>query len=296
MSKKFLIILLFLPNIFYSCKYFKKSDEKPKDAVARVFDKYLSADELAGVVPANASRQDSATIIKNYVDNWIHQQVVLHKAESNLDEQKKDVDKQLEEYRNSLLRYAYEKALIEQKLDTNVSDKEIEDFYNANPGNFELKSNILKVIYLRLNKKSPKLQKARDWYASDNPKERELLKDYCHQYALNFFLDDDTWLLFDDLLKEIPIKTYDQEQFLQNNRNIEIEDSTTIYFVSIKGFKIKNSLSPLSFEKNNIRNMIINQRKLKLIEEMEQQAYEDARRGNDFEVYQSAVNKKMPSN
>lgn len=191
----------------------------------------------------------------------------------------------MDEYRNSLIRYAYEKALIEQRLDRSVSEKEIEEFYNANPGNFELKSNILKVIYLKLNKKSPKLNKVRDWYISDKQKDREQLRDYCRQYALNYYLDENNWLMFDDLLKEIPIKTYDQEQFLHNNRNIDnIEDSTTLYLISIKGFKVKNSMSPLSFEKNNIRTMIINQRKLKLVAEMEQQGYDDARRKGDFEI------------
>lgn len=278
----FVIIAFFILN---SCSYFsRKSETNQKDAIARVYDKYLFSENLAGIVPPNASENDSILIIKNYVDNWIHQQVVLHKAESNLDEEKKNVEKQLDDYRNSLIRYAYEKALIEQRLDTGVSDKEIEDFYNSNPGNFELKSNILKVIYLKLNKKSPKLNKVRDWYVSDNPKDRDQLRDYCRQYALNYYLDEDNWLMFDDLLKEIPIKTYDQEQFLHNNRNIEIEDSTTLYLISIKGFKVKNSLSPLSFERNNIRTMIINQRKLKLVAEMEQQAYDDARKKGDFEI------------
>ncbi|MBP6533314.1 MAG: hypothetical protein KA285_08510, partial [Bacteroidia bacterium] len=138
---------------------------------------------------------------------------------------------------------------------------------------------------LRLNKKSPKLNKVKDWYKSNVKKDRQLLEDYCRQYALNYFLDDNTWLLFDDLLKEIPIKTYDKEQFLQNNRIVEIEDSSTIYLVNIKGFMVKNSISPLSFERNNIRTIITNQRKLKLIEQMEKQAYEDAKKGNDVEVY-----------
>ncbi|CAN5419165.1 hypothetical protein BH11BAC1_BH11BAC1_13840 [soil metagenome] len=285
MNYKRIIFVFIVAFHLSSCSYFSRHNEtKTKDAVARVFDKYLFPENLAGIVPANASYNDSIIIIKSYIDNWIHQQVVLHKAESNLDEAKKDVENQLEEYRNSLIRYAYEKALVDQRLDTTVVDKEIEEFYNANPGNFELKSNILKVIYLKLNKKSPKLNKVRDWYISDGKKERELLKDYCRQYAMNYYLDDDTWLMFDDLLKEIPLKTYDQEQFVHNNRNIEIEDSTTIYFVSIKGYKVKNSLSPLSFEKSNIRTMIINQRKLKLIAEMEQQAYDDASKNGSFEI------------
>jgi hypothetical protein len=275
------LLVLFL---FCSCRYFKKEDKAKANAVARAYDKYIYADDLKGIVPANSSKQDSAVIAKNYIDNWIHQQAVLHKAEKNLDNEKKDVEKQLEEYRNSLVRYAYEKELIQQRLDTNVSDKEIETFFNSNPDNFQLKSNILRVILLKLNKKSPKLDKARQWYKSENAKDRELLTGYAHQYAINFYLDDNTWLQFDDLLKEIPIKTYDQEQFLHNNRNIEVEDSTDIYLISIKSFKIKNSLSPLSFEKNNIRAMLINQRKLKLIEQMEKQAYDDAQNNGDVEI------------
>ena len=77
----------------------------------------------------------------------------------------------------------------------------------------------------------------------------------------------------------------DKEQFVLNNRNIEIEDSLNIYLVSIKGFKIKNSVSPLSFEQNNIRTMIVNQRKLKLLDDMEQEAYNHAKKENDFEIF-----------
>ncbi len=278
-----LFILLILQ--LSACSYFKRDNTEGKDAVARAFDYYLYPDDILGLVPAGASREDSITIIKNYIDNWSRQKVVLRKAERNLDEEKKNVEKKLEEYRNSLLTYAYETELIRQKLDTVITETEIAEFYKNNQDNFELKDNIIKVIYLRLNKKSPKLSKVKDWYKSNVKKDRQQLEDYCHQYALNYFLDDNTWLLFDDLLKEIPIKTYDKEQFLQNNRIVEIEDSSTIYLVNIKGFMVKNSTSPLSFERNNIKTIITNQRKLKLIEQMEKQAYEDAQKGNDVEVY-----------
>lgn len=282
--KQFSLFVLIILQLS-ACSYFRRDDKEGKDAVARAFDYYLYPEDLQGLVPAGASKDDSIAIIKNYIDNWFRQKVVLQKAVQNLDDEKKNVEKKLEEYRNSLLTYAYETELIRQKLDTVISETEIAEFYKNNQDNFELKDNIIKVIYLRLNKKSPKLGKVKDWYKSSSPKDRKLLEDYCHQYALNYFLDDNTWLLFDDLLKEIPIKTYDKEQFLQNNRIVEIEDSSTIYLVNIKGFMVKNSISPLSFERNNIRTMITNQRKLKLIEQMEQQAFEDAKKGNDVEVY-----------
>jgi hypothetical protein len=266
-----------------SCSYFKKEEVK-KEVVARAYDKYLYYSDLKDLVPKEASHHDSIVFITNYIDSWIRQNVILHKAEVNLSEEQKNFEKQLQDYRNSLVTYLYEKGLIREKLDTIVSQEEIEDFYNNNKSNFELKDNIVKVLYLKLRKDSPKLDKIKLWYKSDLDKDKELLEEYCHQYAINFYLDDNTWLLFDDLLKEIPIKTYDKEQFLKNNRFIEIEDSVSLFLVNIKGFKIKDSLSPLSFEKDNIKNLILNQRKLILIEEMEKKAYEDALKNNDFEI------------
>lgn len=261
-----------------------KDDAHKKDAVAKAFDYYLYLEDLAGVVPHGASLKDSTSIVKNYIDNWIRQKAVLHKAETNLDDEKKDVSQKLEEYRNSLITYAYETELIRQKLDTIISEEEVNSFYKGHLQNFQLKDNIIKVIYLKLNKKSPKLEKVKLWYKSTASKDRENLEEYCHQYAINYYLDDNTWFLFNDLLKEIPIKTYDEEQFLQNNRDIEIEDSIHIFLVNIRGFMIKNSISPLSFEKKNITTMIMNERKLKLIEEMEHQAFDDARKNGDVQI------------
>lgn len=267
-----------------SCSLISKKDVN-KDIVARAYDKYLYKSDLENVIPSGISFQDSLSLTKNYIDKWVRQEVILHKAEHNLTDELTNVSKQLEDYKSSLLIYAYQKELIEQKLDTVVLEEEIESYYNNNQDNFELKDNIIKVLYLKLDKNAVNLNKVRQWYRSNNPKDRILLEKYCYQYAVNFFLDDTIWLLFDDLLKEIPIKTYDKEQFLKNNRFIEIEDSTGIYLVNIKGFRIKDSKSPLSFEKENIRNLILNKRKLTLIEDIERKAYEEAIKKNEFEIY-----------
>lgn len=273
--------ILFL--VSFGCN--RRSNSGSQDnIIAKAFDRVLYLDDLKGIVPAGTSPGDSTVITENYIDSWLRKQVVIHKAEENLPDEKKDVQKQLDDYRNSLITHAYEEELINQRLDTVISQQEIEKFYAENESNFELRDNIIKVIYLKLSRKSPKIDKAKQWYKSDNVKDKKLLEDYCRQYAFNYYLDDQSWLLFDDLLKEIPIKTYDKEQFLKNNRFIELEDSSNVYLVNIKGFKIRNSISPLSFELDNIRNLIINERKLKLIEEMEDKAFEDAKRKGDIEI------------
>ncbi len=275
----------FLLLTLFSCSYFKpKQTEK---SIARVYDKYLYASDIERIVPKNVKGKDSVELVKNYIDNWVRQNLLLHKAEQNLNAEALTVsiEKQLEDYRTSLITFAFEKELIRQKLDTNVSEAEIEDYYAKNPQNFQLKNNIIKVLYVKVKQNAPKLNKVREWCQSSKEQDRKLLEDYCFQFAENFYLDDSAWFLFDDLLKEIPIEAYDKEQFLQNNRWVEVKDTSSYYFVNIKGFKIKDSTSPLSFEKANIQNIILNKRKLHLINQMKEDVYSSELNNKNFEIY-----------
>jgi len=269
-----------------SCNYFRKPEsDKPDAAVARVYDKYLYSEDISRMITPGTSKQDSILMANSFIQSWIKQQVVLHKAETNLDDEKKDVEKKLEEYRNTLLTYIYETELVRQRLDTIVSDQEIQKYYQDNQRNFELKDNIIKVLFLKVKRDAPKIKKVKEWYKSSNSKDRIKLEEYCYQFASDFHLDDETWLLFDELLKKVPIKTYDKEAFLRNNRFIEMENSTDLYLVNIRDMKIRESLSPLGFVKDDIRVLIINKRKLSLIKEMEKAAYDEALQKNEFEIY-----------
>ncbi len=281
--------LVFLAAFFLfgicSCQYFTKEEKAQPNVIARAFDHKLYQSDIETIVPKGTSNRDSINIIYNYINNWLRQKVVLQKADDNLTVEQKNVQKQLDEYRNSLITYIYERQLVSEKLDTNVSEEEIQKYYDDNATNFQLKDNIIKVRYIRVPENAPKLDKVRKWYKSDLPKEREQLEGYCHQFAIDFNLNDEEWLLFDDLLKKVPIKTYDKEEYLRNNRFIETSDTSSIWLVNIKGFKIKESISPLSFEKDNIRNLIVNKRKLALVETMEKTAFEQAVNKNNIKIY-----------
>lgn len=259
-----------------------ESGEKP---VARVYDKKLYLSDFINNIPKELNKKDSIIFVNSYREQWILNELLLHQAESNLSSEEKDIEKEIDEYRKNLLVYRYETELVKQKLDTSVSAEEIEQYYNGHQQNFMLKDNIVKVSYVKVGVKSPTIEKVKKWYASSDEKDRDNLKKYCIQYADNFFLDDNTWLLLDDVMKEIPLRDYNPELFLKTTRHIEMSDSSFNYFLFIKEFKIKNMPSPLSFEKDNIRQVIINKRKLKLIEEMKQSVYGQAKENANFEVY-----------
>lgn len=270
---------------FTSCKEIIPSQQKHDDAVARVGDEYLSKTELKKIVPAKATKEDSLIIVKNYIDDWVKQRVYLKKAEQNLVDDKKNVEQQLRDYRNDLIKFIYEKELVRQKLDTSVSVGEIEQYYYENKNTFSLKDNIVKAWYVKTNGKAPKIDKARAWIKSNSNKDFQELEAWCHAYAIDFSLDDESWISFDDILKKVPIKTYDKEEFLKNNRNIETSDSANVYLINIKDFQVKEDASPLSFVKDDIKALIINKRKLVLIQEMQRNAMEQALKNKEYEIY-----------
>ena len=280
----FFVLSMFFVVLFSACKNTSsgRSNEKP---VARVGSAYLYASDLKDVVPNNSIQKDSADMVSKYINNWIHERLLLEQAEKNLTDDKKKFDKMVNDYRESLITYQYESELIKQKLDTVVNEDDISKYYEENKSNFELKDNIIKVIYVKVRKSAPKVEKVRGWYRSNDPKDRDALASYCYQYADNFYLDENAWLLFDDVLKEIPMKLYDKEAFLQNNRIIETQDSAHLYFVNIKGFMMKKSTSPLSFEKENIRSILVNKRKVELIKKMREDIYDEGVKNKTFEIY-----------
>ena len=278
---KFLTIALLL--FVCSCSLLDK--EMEEEALARVEDKYLLVSDIEGVVPVNASFDDSLLIINNYIQNWVKDNLILEKAELNLKDRQKDVHKQLEDYRRSLIVYSYEKELINQRLDTVVFDNEIQDFYDNNNKNFELRNDIVKVLYLKVNKKAPQLKKIRKFYQYKKEGDKEVLKELAHQYAEKFHLNDEQWILFDELKNEVPIVVSDIKNYLRSIKNIEIEDSLSIYFVHIEAYKFKKDRSPLSFEAQNIKNIIINKRKLSLINKIRSELYQEAFIKKDIEIY-----------
>lgn len=279
-------LLLFLPVIILlgGCEYLPSARSK-ENVLARVHDQYLYFSDIKDLLGKDLSAQDSITMVSNLVNNWVRKQLLINQAEKSLSQSQKDFSKQLEDYRNSLIIYEYESDIIGQKIDTVVSVREIQEYYNQNMSNFELKENIVKVDYVQIldNKKQmPRLKRL--WQTGDLRSKTELER-YCIQNGLNYSLFDDSWVYFSDLLKNIPIGTYNQENFLRYNRSVEAKDSLYVYLVEIKDFKIKESIAPLTMNENNIRQIIINRRKLELIQNLQNEIYENALTKNYFEIY-----------
>lgn len=279
------LYLLFIITLFTtSCSFFQ--NEKEQDVVvARVHDKYLLLSDIQDNIPGKSSKEDSLLMVRSMANVWVEKQLLVKQAENNLTEERKNVERQVEEYRNDLLIYAYQSQLINQKLDTTITDEEIETYYNNNQQNFELKDYIVKVVYIKLDTNAPQLDNVKKWFNKGKEEDLQQLEDYAYQFASNFYFDENNWLYLEDLLKEVPLEEFNKSKLLKNQKTIDFNDGTFFYLVRILDYRLKNSISPLSFERNNIKNIIINQRKKELIDRLKKDLLEDARSKKKFELF-----------
>jgi len=273
------LFLVFLIN----CNTTVPNQEADK-VLARVNGVQLYESYLKDIVPEGIGGSDSISIVKNYINNWVRNEIILQKAESNLLDSQKDFKKQLENYRKSLIIYEYERSLISQNLDTIVSDTEIEEYYEENKQNFQLRDNIIIVHFVVLSLDSLENNPVAYLLESALAEDHDVLEEYCKISAVDYYLEDQ-WIYFNGLTSMIPIETYAPQTFLETTDYIEIEDHQFKYFVKFRDFKIKESESPLSLEKETIRSILINKRKVELIEKMHRELYENAFQNNEFEIF-----------
>ncbi|MCE3227100.1 MAG: peptidyl-prolyl cis-trans isomerase [Bacteroidetes bacterium] len=282
--KNLLFIFFCLFMSLFSCTD-KNSDDKEKTpAVAIAGTDELSREELKENLISTGNSKDSAYMVAKTIDNWATEALFYQEALSKLNEDEIQVQREVEAYKRSLVNHIYQTKIIEANLDTNITKEEVQQYYDNNRDNFILKDNIVKVNYYKIPVKVQVLEKMKRLFYATQPKDKEQLQSLCVQYAENFFTNDSTWLYLDDIKKEIP-KLKDQPDFsISYGRVFEFTDELYYYFLKIKDVKVKNGLSPINFERQNIKNFIINQRKTQLIQQYKTQLLHKAKEEKKFRV------------
>lgn len=273
---------------FVLCLAFISSCKNDKGRkLARVGDNYLYSSDLEGLIRPNTNAIDSERFAKNYIRNWVEQNVVLLEADKALSDQEKNKDLQVADYKNSLMIESYRQKIVLQNADTSVNTAEIKEYYMKNRKEFELKTNLIRLNYFKFKKGIIGIDKARQWFIADDVNQKAQLLDYSKVFAEFTFVNDTVWLKFDDIAKEIPLKAYNEEQFLTNNRKTILEDALFLYFVEIKDSRIKSGVSPLELELDNIRNIIGNKKKIDAVKKKELELLRNAEKEGITEIYKT---------
>ncbi|KIX19710.1 hypothetical protein SY27_16740 [Flavobacterium sp. 316] len=280
--KLFQIIILVV--LTTSCEYFKTPKEP--EAIARVGNDYLYKEDILNLIPKETSKNDSIAIIKAYIDRWATQKLLYKGAEINLSKDKTvEFDALIQQYKVDLYTKAYIEELVIRKIDTIITEEEIKQYYEKNKDFFKNSSELVKLRYINLVKENPKFEKIKAKFTSFASKDKKELEELSIQFK-SYAFNDSVWVDVNQIYEKLPfINLENKQQYLSDGINYQYPDSSTVWLVKVKQVLPKNSTAPLQFLRPTIKQVIINNRKLELINTIEKEITNDAIKNNKYEIY-----------
>lgn len=281
--KRFIIAFLTI-LILNSCNYFKmqEKEEITAEVVAIVNTEKLYKKDLNSILPEDISKEDSIILVRSFINNWAIKQILLQKAERNNSlEEVNEIAALVKDYRESLLINNYKEILIKQQLDTVIKDAEIADFYSKSKENFRLNEELVKIKYLHFDKKVINKNELVKLFESEKIEDLEKLEKQQLSFK-HFQFNDSVWTQLDKVLLKLP---FSKDNMLKKTKLLQKQDSLGLYLVAIKDVLVRNDTAPLSYIKPTIKQMILHQRKIELIRDIEKILVRDATKNNNFKVY-----------
>ena len=278
MKNKIFIVFIWL---FSACNLIINQTSEQQDIIAKVGDSYLYDDDII----YNSSLGDSAIVYNRQVNTWIKKQLLLNSAFQN-ESIMNQIERKVEDYKESLILFEFEKYIYANSIDFKISEDDISKYYNENKDDFILPFNLIKAIYAKVPLDAPSLSVFRNNLKKYPESDTSQVISYCFQFAEKSFLEDTTWIKFDDIILNLPFpKNLDKSVFLKTRKFYEIREGDFMHFIRILDKKLIGDYSPLSFEEDIVNTILLNNRKQELFDNLRDTIFNNSVRGVDYEIY-----------
>lgn len=275
--------LIWLAGIFFlpliSCT--DKAPRSKGDVLVSVGQHTLTAFEVKKLIPKTLSSQDSLMMAESYVKKWVKNALIYDLANKHLEDEKEEIDRLVDAYRQSLMSHKYEEKLVEERLSAEISDKEISDYYEANKESFLLEEDIVKGLFLKVPSDAPGLSDLKKWCNSGGDELIEKIEKYSLQNAVIYDYFYDRWMSGEEIAENMPVKKSEFNRMLKTDKLIEVSDSAYCYLLKVKEVEFKGNRAPFDYASAQIKEILLSQRKSEFLRSFEEEIYNEAiRKGN----------------
>jgi hypothetical protein len=267
------------------CLFLLFSCSTKDQVVAEVNDKELTKKEAETLMDHLGYDINNKTDWQMFLDNWVKFEVYRQELKQVDPDKSAIVQLKGESFMGELSGFYLEEAMILSKLDSIVKDKEIQTYYDKNKNSFVLQDYLVKALYLKIPKGTDIEQKIREVYVLKNDKDLTKLNSYAKLYAENFYFDDEQWVYFTELTKDIPLKQLNRDNLVLNRTKTYFSDEEFTYFINIIDFKLKDDTPPLEFLRDQIREIILSERINRLREQLGTQLYNDLKQKHAITIH-----------
>lgn len=260
-------------------------DHKGKTPLVEVAGNFLYKEDLQAVMPIGLSQKDSTAFADEYIRNWAEDELLYQKAEGNIPDNVK-IDERVAAFRKALVMHMYEEELVNQELGNTVSDEEVEAYYRQNSGMFRAGQPYIQGLFMKVPLTASQLSKVRGWYKRNMQDAIDNLSKYGIGNAVSYEYFYDRWIPLSDIAVKLPLKALDTDRdYLNRNRNVEVRDTAFCYFLHVENFLPEGEQLPLEYARSEIKEILINLKRVDFINRMKQDLYKEASEDNDIVYY-----------
>jgi hypothetical protein len=254
-------------------------------AVARVGRHKLYSPELDAYIPNGIPPEDSVKMARQYIETWASDMLFMDLAQEELSKSDLDVSKELEDYKRSLIKYRFEQNYVNKMLDTTITSKEIQNYYESHQDNFRLQRPIAKATFMTIPQGSPNLDAIRKKISSDKDEDLLLVDSLAFASAIRTTNYGGKWVDVTAIARDFgtdweTVKAHSKEGVVEMN-----DDNGNVLIAYISSMMPAGETAPIEFCSDQIRDIILSNRKHELVTGLEQDLLDKARTKGKFETY-----------
>ena len=269
--KKQIIFFTFL-IMFSGCM--NKPKELEDSEVARFGNQILTENQLK--TSGFFGTTDSAEYVRTKINEWIIRQALLEKAYENLGNRDKDIENQVNEYRNTLYIHKHRQLLLSKKIDTLISTTQIQEYYNKFKEELTLNYPIVQAYVIKLASSNLQQDEILKLLRMNDEKSLTELKTLCYQNSTCYMLNP-KWIPLSNLLDmtSLTSQTINMNNIAKGRIYYNNTDEENVY-IKIIDFVKSGEEPPLDFISKKIEEMILRKRKEMFLTKYENELLQEA--------------------
>lgn len=262
-------------------------DHKGKTPLVQVGDNYLYMEDVMAVTPPGISEKDSAEMADRYIKNLIYDMLLYAKAEGNIPDDA-GINELVNSYRRELITHTYIEQIVSQEVENLIPDSEVEEYYNENKDAFLAVEPYIKGLYIKVPKTASGISQVRQWYRDGSERSVDKIEKYGLRNAVDYEYFYDRWRSVNDFFLRLPTDADKEKNNIGKNKNIELSDSAFYYFLHIEDYLGKGEILPLEYAGKDIREIIMNNKRVEFITKMKKDLYDEACDNNDIKYFNAS--------
>ena len=280
MKKNILIHLLVAGFLFYGCTALEKKQQA--GAAVELNGQYIYYSTLDSLT-LGLDSVDSARVCEQYIRQWAEDLLVYEEGEKRLSNTDREaINKMVVDYKQTLLAQAYERILIDRRMEKKFADSAVVAVYEQMPDRFTLDESLMKGIIVVVPKDAPKLDKLRKQLAEVS---LDAIEKYAYQNASGYELFVDKWLTTTQIISRIPMERTELENKLRYSNHIEYADSAKTYILQITDKHMRGEAMPIDYARPQIEKILMNARQVEFMHNERERMYKEAIESDKIKLY-----------